>query len=87
MTTQEQYEALLILAYERGKARGHNDRLEGYGTSEPLSGEWAGESIPELLGDLIKKAERLNGVPDNSGELWQDICDNYETGYLEGNDQ
>jgi hypothetical protein len=84
-TTQQQYEEIILTSYERGQARGHNDRLNGYGTDSPLSGEWAGESITELLGDLIARAEQVNGVPDNSGKLWQDICDNYEAGYFDGN--
>jgi hypothetical protein len=85
MTPTEQYETLLVSAYERGVSQGTNDRLTGLHNDSPLSGEWSGESIPELLGDLIKKAEKINGVPDNSGRLWQEICDNYETGYYEGN--
>jgi hypothetical protein len=83
MTPTEQYETLLVSSYERGKAQGNNDRLSGFSNDSPLSGEWAGESIPELLGDLIKKAEKLIGEHDDG--VTQDICDNYETGYYEGN--
>ena len=89
-TTTEQeidqkYETILIEAYERGKQQGWHDKLQGYENPTPLSGEWAGESIPEILGDLIASAEKLNGVPDNGGRLRRDICDNYETGYFDGN--
>jgi hypothetical protein len=89
-TTTEQeidqkYETILIEAYERGKQQGWHDKLQGYENPTPLSGEWAGESIPEILGDLIASAVELNGVPDNGGRLRQDICDNYETGYFDGN--
>ena len=85
MTSEEQYETLLVSAYERGVSQGTHDRLTGLHNDSPLSGEWAGESIPELLGDLIKKAEKLIGEPDEG--MTQDICDNYETGYYEGNTQ
>jgi hypothetical protein len=81
----QQYENLMVTAYERGRLRGRNDYLRGYENPNPLSGEWAGESITELLGDLLAKAEELNGVPDNGGWLWQDICNNYETGYFDTN--
>jgi hypothetical protein len=83
MTSEEQYETLLVSAYERGVSQGTHDRLTGLHNDSPLSGEWAGESIPELLGDLIKKAEKLIGEHDDG--VTQDICDNYETGYYEGN--
>lgn len=38
----------------------------------PLSGEWAGESIPELLGDLLRDAEGIDA--DN-------VCDAYMAGF------
>lgn len=79
----QKYETILIEAYERGKQQGWHDKLQGYENPTPLSGEWAGESIPEILGDLISDAEKLIGEYD--GEVWQDICDNYETGYFDGN--
>jgi hypothetical protein len=76
---EEKYETILIAAYERGASQGNNDRLTGHQSDAPLSGEWAGESITELLGDLIAQAEKLVGEPDTG--LQQDICDNYEAGY------
>jgi hypothetical protein len=79
----QKYETILIEAYERGKQQGWHDKLQGYENPTPLSGEWAGESIPEILGDLISDAEKLIGEYDS--EVWQDICDNYETGYFDGN--
>lgn len=79
----QKYETILIEAYERGKQQGWHDKLQGYENPTPLSGEWAGESIPEILGDLIAKAEKLIGEYDEG--VWQDICDNYETGYFDGN--
>ena len=75
-------EELMMQAYERGREKGRNDYLQGYENDSPLSGEWAGESIAELLGDLISKAEKLSG---EDSEIAQDICDNYETGYLDTN--
>jgi hypothetical protein len=79
----QKYETILIEAYERGKQQGWHDKLQGYENPTPLSGEWAGESIPEILGDLIANAEKLIGEYDSG--VWQDICDNYETGYFDGN--
>jgi hypothetical protein len=79
----QKYETILIEAYERGQRQGWHDKLQGYENPTPLSGEWAGESIPEILGDLIANAEELIGEYDSG--VWQDICDNYETGYFDGN--
>jgi hypothetical protein len=71
--------------------------MQGYENPTPLSGEWAGESIPEILGDLIKQAtmisaemkglgeDGMDNVDGDPYEAWQDICDNYETGYFDGN--
>jgi hypothetical protein len=78
----QQYETLMVTAYERGRMQGRNDYLQGYENESPLSGEWAGESITELLGDLITRAEELSG---EDSEIAQDICDNYETGYFDTN--
>ena len=62
----------VIEAKSRGYDRGHADALYGFKNEAPLSGEWAGESIPELLGDLIEN--------DDDYEI---MCDAYETGYLD----
>ena len=46
----------LAEAAARGKARGEDAASTWDGVSEApcfLSGEWAGESIPELLGDVL----------------------------------
>ncbi len=40
----------------------------------PLSGEWAGESITELIGDLLDRCERYTEDDDT-------ICAAYEAGY------
>jgi len=44
-----------------------------FSESGPLSGEWAGESIAELLGDLLDMADALDldAAPD--------ICDAFES--------
>jgi hypothetical protein len=75
-------EELMMQSYERGREKGRNDYLQGYENDSPLSGEWAGESITELLGDLLAKAEELLG---EDSEIAQEILDNYETGYLDTN--
>lgn len=65
------------LAYERGLIRGTMDFAHGIHDDAPLSGEWAGESIPELLGDLFDVYE--DGESNES-----DLCDAYEAGYAKG---
>jgi hypothetical protein len=69
-------------AYERGLERGKNDERENYYNESPLSGEWAGESIFELLGDLLggysaPESPNLVGESDD----WQWISEEYERGY------
>ena len=57
------------------KRRFNEDEDEVFENIEPpnfLSGEWAGESIPELLGDLIEEAE------ENGLDIEDDILDAYE---------
>ena len=66
-------------AYRRGLHRGTMDKVEGLLCLAPLSGEWAGESIPELLGDLFDVYE--DGESNES-----DLCDAYEQGYNKAHD-
>jgi hypothetical protein len=67
------------LAYARGFSRGANDALALAEKNDyPLSGEWAGESITELLGDLITLAE--------NDEHAHEVCMAYEDGYSLGYD-
>lgn len=61
----------LLLAFYRGLRRGENDREVNFYNDAPLSGEWAGESIPELLGDLAY----LDGSDEEA------LCDAYQSGY------
>ena len=64
-------------AFRRGRLRGeHDERSDSYNAS-PLSGEWAGESIPELLGDLWADLDSID-IPE-----WYlgTLCDHYEKGY------
>ena len=61
----------------RGILRGQDDRLNGMPRNDaPLSGEWAGESIMELLGDLIAQMEG-----EDEGDFVNDLCDSYERCY------
>lgn len=62
------------IAFDRGLERGTWDRDDNYYNDSPLSGEWAGESITELLGDLF-----LN-FTDGTDNI-TDLCDAYEAGY------
>jgi len=61
---------ILAEAFERGSAHGAPD----------LSGQWAGESIPELLGDLIDEAEELDVLWLGDDDVSARICDEYEEG-------
>jgi hypothetical protein len=75
---------LTAIARVRGEHRGEADKEHGFFNDAPLSGEWAGESANELLGDLFRTAEVLAKDSDESYWLIQDICDAYESGYSEG---
>jgi len=67
------------IAHDRGYERGVNDALALAEKNDyPLSGEWAGESITELLGDLITLAE--------NDEHAHEVCVAYEDGYSLGYD-
>lgn len=79
--TVNKYEEIRDAARLRGLARGIGDCEQGYQNDAPLSGEWAGESIPELLGDLIDAAERYAGDSADIGEIQSELCDSYEEGY------
>lgn len=74
------YETQMVRAYERGLARGSNDLAYGIHTDSPLSGEWAGESIPELLGDILNEIEE-----QDRDVVCSDLFENYEEGYATGN--
>lgn len=74
MKTDEQ---VLKDARQRGYDRGLADKKEGTHRDGILSGEWAGDSITELLGDLISRT-------DEDGEQW--VCDEYVAGYEEANE-
>lgn len=66
----------------RGYLRGCVDRESGpVPNLSPLSGEWAGESVRELLGDLIDSLARL-GVDEF--DAYDIVCDEYELGYSDG---
>jgi hypothetical protein len=79
------YKEICSEARQRGFDRGCNDKANGYRNDSPLSGEWAGESINELLGDLIEIALKVAPNEDEN-EIVMAICDDYEEGYTEGND-
>ena len=66
-TTQETYVEFLRLYDEC-------DLPDDFMPPSPLSGEWAGESINELLGDLLTE----------HGEYNEHICDEYENGFTAG---
>ena len=67
----------LALRIAEAKSRGYRcariDAGYEYSNDSPLSGEWAGGSIPEYLGDLIE-----------SDDDYEIICEAYESGYEEG---
>ena len=80
-------DTLLTWANERGYQRGIADGLDGLYNEAPLSGEFAGESIEELLGDLLRQAEKVtHDFPtDDIHEIFTEIMDSYEEGYERGN--
>ena len=77
---------IYLEAWHRGYDRGLADKGEGYVNDSPLSGEWAGESIPELLGDLITQVMKATPIGMDEGHIIQELCDEYEDGYFEAND-
>lgn len=68
-------------AFSRGYIRGTDDAFADCYNEAPLSGEFAGESIEELLGDLIDKADKMNRSGDDFYEIYNEILDAYEEGY------
>lgn len=60
-TTDETYRAFL-----KGYEEGDPAVMDAYGAPNWLSGEWAGESMSELLGecDSIRDENRVDGVAD-----------------------
>jgi hypothetical protein len=76
---------ILAAAYARGRATGESKALDGWRDTDPLSGEWAGESITELVGDMVEKWSRITGVTDDEvDEYWQSVADEYERGHADG---
>jgi hypothetical protein len=68
---------IIAEARERGHERGEHDALcLAERNDSPLSGEWAGESLNELLGDLLTLAE--------NDEHQHEVCEAYEDGYFRG---
>ena len=69
-------------AHGRGFATGRADRLSGpFPNLAPLSGEWSGESVRELLGDLIDAFVRLGESENDAHDI---VCDSFESGYVDG---
>lgn len=73
-------------AYQRGYERGLGDNESRYYDESPLSGEWAGYSVRELLGDLLDAAERdwQSETDSTECELYADydeISEHYLQGY------
>ena len=66
----------------RGYLRGCVDRENSpVPNLSPLSGEWAGESVPEILGDLIDALVRLGESENDAQDI---VCDEFESGYVDG---
>lgn len=82
-------------AWRRGYERGHGDNACKFYDESPLSGEWAGYSERELLGDLFDEAERdymIDNELDSEDSVmyWSDFaeissdCDTIVEHYLTG---
>lgn len=77
------YEELLAAARWRGYHAGQAAATNGQRRTDPLSGEWAGESMRELIGDLVDEAATIHGgEPD--ADCWDDMATEYETGFEDG---
>ena len=80
------FETVEQTARERGEQAGH-DHASWIETDSDvempacLSGEWAGESITELIGDLLDKV-----YEEGFAQSWNAvaICDAYEEGFAQG---
>ena len=74
-------EELLEEARTRGRGLGEWEvSLGSCSPGEPLSGEWAGSSPVERLGDLFVDLEALGVEP---GDAFEWACDEFEAGYFE----
>lgn len=80
MKTTPDVNEILEQSRLRGVIRGTFDVSDGIYNPSPLSGEWAGESINELLGDLIDKCDDLSLGDVCDFVQW--LCDEYEDGYI-----
>lgn len=71
-------------AYWRGVDMARADERAGMDPREaPLSGEWAGESVPELLGDLVAGVMRGDSGRDlDESDVYEILCDAFELGYM-----
>lgn len=70
---------ILAISRLRGIIRATHDRADGIYNPAPLSGEWAGESINEILGDLIGLVE--DEYDDDADWMVGEMCHEYEDGY------
>ena len=68
------------LAWQRGNERGRADECMNYYNDSPLSGEWAGESVSELLGDLIGRAD-MDPADEDTLDVINETIHHYEDGY------
>jgi len=67
----------LIDSRQRGFDAGLDNARHGRFTQTPLSGEWAGESVAELLDDLLAVV---------ADEVRDEVLEEYEVGYALGQD-
>lgn len=75
-------ERVRVESHARGFARGRADRESSTVPNLALlSGGWAGESVRELLGDLIDDVIRF-GVDES--DAFDALCVAYESGYSDG---
>ena len=82
VATPEIVEARFRAAYQKGLARGKSDEREDIFNPAILSGEWAGESMNELIGSLWRDLDEET-FPDM---FVVELCDRYESGYRDAFD-
>lgn len=74
-------EILVDAAYERGREWGKAHHANGRREDAPLSGQWAGESISEIMGDIIRRIQNFTSDSAVATELEWILLDAFEDGY------
>lgn len=74
-------EILRDAAYQRGRDWAQAHHANGRRDDAPLSGQWAGESITEIMGDIVKRIPNFTSDTAVATELEWVLLDAFEDGY------